>query len=1179
MRCRYSRPLPAPRNLSALTGMCTTMASEIILKRHEGIILRWEFARYLAVLLVRTIPPVFAQHQASKNGAPCPYNSSCICTAPSIKKDSVVFGSSYWVDRVYISTDSMGLNTATARLLNETKHGTQYSGIYLPVETCPANYSNKLDVDNVISPNADFPKSLNVNLPSDLEPGNYFIYVQTNAAKDVFEYPGTPQIKRSAIAITVSRPDVVVSSIASPTSSTGGKTISIDYAVTNNGPGTVFSHLRKDQLYISNFSAFDASAMLLSTQSFTESLPVGSAVPHSFTYKLPAAATGAKYFYVVANFDSTFRETSSANNRSTAAVTLVSAAVPSDLMVSAIQLPDTIFTNNNTAISYTVTNSGTGTTVGTWTDSLFVSCNAVFSPSTAYFVARKSQTKSVGTNNSYTDTFSFVIPKMSWELSDCFPKTATATAHFFLKTNADSGAYEAFNTANNVMAATKIIANPLVDHTITAVSTSADTVLVGRPLGVQWTVKNIGYRPPSLYYHWYYDGVFFSVDSVWNPSDPVAASYLKYTLLNRNDSLNEAKQITTPNLPTGDYYLFAKTNYTNIIDAETVLGNNTALLRNSNGAAKKIHIIQPLLPDLVDSILSAPSTVVAGQPITVVRRTINKGVGVTYPLAWQNNLLLSANFALENNSGDRLLSQKTKNGALQPGEFRDDTVTVTIPIQTVPGSYVLVSEADANSKMAETNELNNLAFHLLTVFEPPVVDLLVETVNHPDTVYLGDAINTVKWWLRNASPNEAKGWLTDGIYLSANGRFDSTAILLGVDRRIIDLAPLKTDSGRMTPLLTGVTEGVYNLYVKTDLLNNFVETDKENNSSLPLKQLFVKVRELPFNQSLAATLPQTSAYYKLQIPDSLAGSTIMVTLKTPDSLTVRNEIYIGGGYVPTPAKYDYKYEIPNYGNQQIVMTTVTQQTYYIQVRSVSPNPPLQAIMLQAVKLPFAVLNVLSPSGGNTGNVTVKIRGSLFTEGMTAVLQNAGNAIIASQVYFTNSTQVFATFNLKGKPLGLYDVVLKKGDTANAVLASSFSIVPTNNGGLITGSGPNTGSGNGSEPGCDPGAASGLNSQLVVELVVPPIVLLKRPIEIFLNYHNPTNVDIPAQTRTLYSDGLKMALSKAGVATTGTTSLYLELTELDGPPGVIRAGGSGTIIIHSVAPHNMPADPVVLFKLK
>ncbi len=132
---------------------------------------------------------------------------------------------------------------------------------------------------------------------------------------------------------------------------------------------------------------------------------------------------------------------------------------------------------------------------------------------------------------------------------------------------------------------------------------------------------------------------------------------------------------------------------------------------------------------------------------------------------------------------------------------------------------------------------------------------------------------------------------------------------------------------------------------------------------------------------------------------------------------------------------------------------------------------------------------------------------------------------------------------------------------------------------ITGGGINKGAGKGNEPGCDPGAESGLNSQLVVELVVPARAILGQTVLLQINYSNPTNFDIPAQSRTLFSEeGMKMAFTRAGVPT-GTTALYLELTEPGGPPGIIRAGGSGTITVYTTAPAVLPADPVILFKLK
>ncbi len=200
--------------------------------------------------------------------------------------------------------------------------------------------------------------------------------------------------------------------------------------------------------------------------------------------------------------------------------------------------------------------------------------------------------------------------------------------------------------------------------------------------------------------------------------------------------------------------------------------------------------------------------------------------------------------------------------------------------------------------------------------------------------------------------------------------------------------------------------------------------------------------------------------------------------------------------------------------------------------------------------------------------------------MTAKLSNGVTTITASAVYFTNSTQVYATFNLQGRPLGLYDLSLIKTDLSAATLPASFSIVAGNNGGILTGGGNNTGqNGSGGEPGCDPGTPGGLNSLLVTEIVAPAKVFVGWPFVIQINYNNPANFDVPVQTRTLFNDkNVILALSQAGLAS-GATSLYLELSETGGPPGIIRAGGSGTITVYAKTPLDMPGHTHINFTLK
>ena len=502
-----------------------------------------------------------------------------------------------------------------------------------------------------------------------------------------------------------------------------------------------------------------------------------------------------------------------------------------------------------------------------------------------------------------------------------------------------------------------------------------------------------------------------------------------------------------------------------------------------------------------------------------------------------------------------------------------------MPATNPPGNYVLIAQANANYAVPEVNRENNLGFGFIEAQLPDSTDLTVLSVTRPDTVYLGYTIDTARWVIHNNSATVARGWITDGMLLSAGNLLDSTATLLGTRRRNMNLLPLQNDTLWLNPIVTTATEGNYNLFVRTDLLNNIIELDKTNNTGVTATPIYVKAKKLQLDVPELNSLETVNRYYKLRIPDSLRGATILVTLKTNDSLLVKNEMYVGGGYVPGPANYDYRFEIPNYGNQQIVISDASDSVYYIMYRCVTANAPVQQVTLKAVVLPFAILNVQTNSGGNNGNVTVRIRGNLFRDSMIARLSNGVTSIDAVAVYYTNSTQVFATFPLQGKPLGVYNLSLVKPDASTAVLPNGFTIVTPNNGGLGTGGGVNTGSGNGNAPGCDPGAASGLNSQLVVDLIVPAKVVRGRPVVIVINFSNPTNFDLPVQSRILYNDeNVKMAFTKAGVPT-GTAALYIEFSEPGGPPGIIRPGGGGTILVYCNAPPQVPEDLSVLFKLQ
>jgi hypothetical protein len=1091
------------------------------------------------------------------------------CAGGNGYRDSLGHGGSSWQDVVYLSSNPNGLVHSQARFLGTLNHAGigQISETLLPVAcpstTAPANRNTT----NVVRPGSNHPQTFNFTMPNDVLPGTYYLYIHANHQKGIFEFPDTPVISRSS-PIVVNRPDLAITQMTSPDNTTAGNEINITYTVKNNGLGGIFNAARRDLLYMSNNPSFDiATATYLNQNIVNTNLPSNAETNHSFRHSFAPGTQGVRYLHIIINVDSAIRETNYGNNRTNRPVN-ISAATPADLVVSNLHLPDTLRAFKNNRISYTTTNTGSATANGPWTDSIYFSCSPIFNPATAYFVMSRQQQRNLSPGASFTDAFD-VVPNAAYQYHGCFGINDETNVYVHVLVNANRHVFEGSLSANNsTSSGIKRFNNTHVDHVVTKV-TGEQAGTVGRSYPVNWQVQNIGLMPTEggaiFRYSGWYDAVYFSPDSVLNENAVFAGWKLVNNRLNTGQSYLEQTNVVVPKLATGQYYVHVKTDMYNGISGEINKTNNSNLMRRPDGVPMKVDIEQLPLPDLTPQILSAPATAATGQPIETNFRIANNGVGPTFPNTWTENIWLS-NDLIPNNGNDLLLSSRTRTGGLQVGENYLSTVTANIPLNVATGNYILIVQTDGGNAVIELAEDNNLAFSPIAIFTPPGSDLIVQQINHPDTAWLGYPINDVSWQVHNVSANAATGVSADGIYLSKTTQIDSTAILQGIVHKNISIPPLAMQALTHAPLVTGVTEGLYRMIVRTDLLNNIPEIDKTNNNGISEKPIFIGVKPLVLDVPETNTLHQVDRYYKISIPDDLRGATILVTLKTPDSLTLKNEMYAAGGYIPTAARFDQRFGIPNSGNQTLVIESANSAEHYVLVRSVTPNAPVQQITLTAVRLPFAILTIQSNSGGNGGNVTVRIHGSLFSQGMTARLSRPGTTIEASRIFYGSGGLVFATFPLQGRPLGLYTVSLHKSDGSVAELPNSFSIVAPGTGGLITGGGNNTGPNRpGTEPGCDPGADAGLNGLLVTELVYPAKVFNGQTFPVQVKFTNPTNMDIPVPTRVLYND-FNMKMSKdLGTVDSGTNPIVLQLAEEGGPPGIIRAGGSGTVTIHSRSP--------------
>ncbi|MCB0521113.1 MAG: hypothetical protein H6577_18950 [Lewinellaceae bacterium] len=218
----------------------------------------------------------------------------------------------------------------------------------------------------------------------------------------------------------------------------------------------------------------------------------------------------------------------------------------------------------------------------------------------------------------------------------------------------------------------------------------------------------------------------------------------------------------------------------------------------------------------------------------------------------------------------------------------------------------------------------------------------------------------------------------------------------------------------------------------------------------------------------------------------------------------------------------------------------------------------------------AIAAVSPNSGGNTGATTIKITGQNFREGINARIEHSsGSYIMAHYVEFVSSTQIFASVNLQGAALGMYDVVVQNPDFQTA----SFSGFEVTEGSI--------GWEGFAQPGClagnfDPGQL------LEIKLETPEFARANRPFEITIRFWNKGNIDIPIPIRTIrcelpegylglpdechvFVNGIQGCdIYNPNVSFPTYKELVVKLQENNGPTDILRAGAKGEIKLLAIS---------------
>lgn len=1011
-----------------------------------------------------------------------------------------------------------------------------YDYIYLS-ESSSFNANTAIPLATVYKPKAlepgdSYSQHYSLTMPANLT-GNYYVFVVTDAGNQVFEYTyENNNTARSSQPINIKTPDLLVSSVTVPSTDTSGNTISLSWIVKNNGPGALVSAQLTDQLFLSTATQFNSqTAIPVGQISYNKQLNAGDTAVLAAQVKLPNGLSGTHYLYVQTDYPNAVYEAGSENNntkRSTAPIAVVLGPYP-DLQVSNVQVTDTAKAGSLTPVSFVVVNKGTrNTRESRWADRLFISQGASWDSAAATFVREIAHEAVLAKDSSYTVNTDIKLPG----------DAAAGKYYVYVTSDAANEVYEHTAEGNNRKRSSSAVfvkEYPPVDLVMTSF-TAPSSGGSGKPIAINWTVANKGLAV-TLPSQWA-DALYLSTDTVFDKnSDILVNEYIHRRALEPNQSYSVDENFVLPNGVSGNYYLLLVADHEDVNNDANRRNNYKLITGTGSGGGNPVKVTITLTPppDLVVSSFVVPGQGSAGQPITVNYKVKNTGTGATTTGTWTDKLFLSTDLELD--GSDQLIGTVVHTGKLDPSGSYDSSFQAFLPISAF-GNYAVILKTDANNALYEHEaEGNNTATSIVSVTTPAVSDLVVSGISLPPTAMTGDTV-TIGWSVKNTGAFPATGYLTEGIYLSEDSVKDAGDILLASVDGFLSLSSGAEESRSYTGELKGVSLKAYHVLVHTDLKNNIYESNDANNVGVSAGRLKVTVPLLPINVTTVKHAGNNREfYYRIEIPDSAVNESFLITLRG-DSARGANEMYLRHGEVPTRAVYDFAYSLPYGGNQEIVVPELQPGIYYLMVVGNTTAGDAQDISLLAQVLRFGIRSADAAAGGNTGPVTVLLQGSKFSNVAAVRLRNGSVVIPADSIHIVNAAKLYATFNLKDKALGVYDVVAENSKHDTTALHAGFRI------------------------------ERGTAVNLVTNVNTPPNIRRDNIMTMTVQYTNAGNTDLIDPVLKLSSlGGAAIAFSIAELSN-DSKELTLSLQEVNGPKGVLRPGASGVIVVYAKASANL-----------
>lgn len=232
-------------------------------------------------------------------------------------------------------------------------------------------------------------------------------------------------------------------------------------------------------------------------------------------------------------------------------------------------------------------------------------------------------------------------------------------------------------------------------------------------------------------------------------------------------------------------------------------------------------------PDLQVASINAPNQAFTDSSFDLSWADSNTGqIRANSP--WSDKLYLSTDNQL---GSDTLLADFPFSQSLDPNQSATRTQVISIPRSAVPtdGQYFLIVLTDANNNVDEgSNENNNFRAVPITLNRTTRPDLVVQSIQAPDTAFFGQTIN-VRWTVKNVGggSTDASEW-SDRVYLSSDHTPGNAAVQLDV----LNVSYLNAGESYVASADVKIPRGLFNTFhivVTTDIGGAVAEDNETNN--------------------------------------------------------------------------------------------------------------------------------------------------------------------------------------------------------------------------------------------------------------------------------------------------------------------------------------------------------------